>query len=134
MKKVGLIFGQSNFFSYLCIVKQKEIKMNKAERNIRTTEILCLIGVIAFGENNGNAFEITPKLPIIFSEGIDIDGIAYNVDLLRVETSDKGLVCWFIDKEEDTFFVTLHSLLESNPLLYSAIVSHIFTLIEYVDC
>ena len=26
MKKVGLIFGQSNFFSYLCIVKQKEIK------------------------------------------------------------------------------------------------------------
>ena len=108
--------------------------MNKAERNIRTTEILCLAAVIAFGENNGNAFEITPKLPIIFSEGINIDGIAYNVDLLKVETSDKGLVCWFIDEEEDTFFVTLHSLLESNPLLYSAIVSHIFTLIEYVDC
>ena len=108
--------------------------MNKAERNIRTTEILCLIGVIAFGENNGNAFEITPKLPSIFTNGLDIDGVSYNVDLLKVETSDKGLVCWFIDKEEDTFFVTLHSLLESNPLLYSAIVSHIFTLIEYVDC
>ena len=90
--------------------------------------------MIAFGKDNGTAFEITPKLPIIFSEGIDIDGIAYNVDLLRVETSDKGLVCWFIDEEEDTFFVTLHSLLGSNPLLYSAIVSHIFTLIEYVNC
>ncbi len=100
--------------------------MNKT---IKTTEILCLIAVIAFGEYNGTTFEITPKLPIIFSKGIDIDGIAYNVDLLRVEISDKGLVCWFIDKEEDTFFVTLHDLLESNPLLYSAIVTHIFTLI-----
>jgi hypothetical protein len=108
--------------------------MNKAERNIRMTEILCSLAVIAFGEDNGIAFEITPKLPTIFSEGIDIDGIAYNVDLLRVETSDKGLVCWFIDKEEDTFFIDLHSLLESHPLLYSAIVSHIFALIEYADC
>ena len=108
--------------------------MNKAERDIRMTEILCSLAVIAFGEDNGIALEITPKLPTIFSEGIDIDGIAYNVDLLRVETSDKGLVCWFIDKEEDTFFVTLNSLLEYNPLLYSAIVTHLFTLIEYVDC
>ena len=107
--------------------------MNKRERNIRTTEILCLAAVIAFGENNGSAFELTPKLPIIFSEGIDIGGIAYNVDFLKVETDGKGLVCWFIDKDEDTFFVTLHSLLESNPLLYSAIVSYIFTLIEYID-
>ena len=108
--------------------------MNKAEKNIRMTEVLCSLAVIAFGEDNGTALEITPKLPIIFSKGIDIDGIGYNVDFLRVETSDKGLVCWFIDEEEDTFFVTLHSLLESNPLLYTAIVSHIFTLIEYVDC
>ena len=98
--------------------------------NIRMTEILCLAAVIAFGEDNGTAFEFTPTLPSIFDDGLDIDGIAYDVDLLKVETSDKGLVCWFIDKEEDTFFVTLHSLLESNPLLYSAIVTHIFTLIE----
>ena len=108
--------------------------MNKAERNIRMTEILCLAAVIAFGEYNGTAFEITPKLPSIFTNGLDIDGIGYNVEFLKIETSDKGLVCWFIDEEEDTFSVTLHSLLESNALLYSAIVSHIFTLIEYVDC
>ena len=108
--------------------------MNKGERNIRMTEILCLAAVIAFGEYNGTAFEITPKLPSIFTNGLDIDGIGYDVNLLKVETSDKGLVCWFIDKEDDTFFVTLHSLLEYNPLLYSAIVTHIFTLIEYVDC
>jgi len=99
------------------------------------TEILCLVAVIAFGEDNGTAFEFTPTLPSIFDDGLDIDGISYNASLLKVETSDKGLVCWFIDKENDkTFFVTLHSLLEYNPLLYSAIVSHIFTLIEYVDC
>jgi len=109
--------------------------MNKAEKNIRMTEILCLVAVIAFGEDNGTAFEFTPTLPSIFDDGLDIDGISYNASLLKVETSDKGLVCWFIDKENDkTFFVTLHSLLEYNPLLYSAIVSHIFTLIEYVDC
>ena len=108
--------------------------MNKAERDIRMTEILCSLAVIAFGEDNGIALEITPKLPTIFSEGINIDGIAYNVDLLRVETSDKGLVCWFIDEEENMFFVPLHDLLEYNPLLYSAIVTHLFALIEYVDC
>ena len=104
--------------------------MNKVERNIRTTELLCSVAVIAFGEDNGTALEITPTLPSIFTDGVDIDGIAHNVDFLRVETSDKGLVCWFIDKEDNTFFVTLHSLLEYNPLLYSAIVYHIFTLIE----
>ena len=108
--------------------------MNKTEKNIRMTETLCSIAVIAFGKDNGNAFEFTPTLPSIFANGLDFDCIAYNVDLLKIETSDKGLVCWFIDEEEDTFFVTLHSLLESNPLLYSAIVSHIFTLIEYADC
>lgn len=108
--------------------------MNKGERNIRMTEILCLVAVIAFGEYNGTAFEITPKLPSIFTNGLDIDGIGYDVNLLKVETSDKGLECWFIDKEDDTFSITLHSLLECNPLLYSAIVTHIFTLIEYVDC
>ena len=108
--------------------------MNKAEKNIRMTEILCLAAVIAFGEYNGTAFEFTPTLPSIFDDGLDIDGISYNVNLLKVETSDKGLVCWFIDEKENAFFVTLHSLLTYNPLLYSAIVSHIFTLIEYVDC
>lgn len=108
--------------------------MNKAEENIRMTEILCLVAVIAFGEDNGTAFEITPKLPSIFTNGLDIDGIGYNAEFLKIETSDKGLVCWFIDEKENAFFVPLHSLLEYNPLLYSAIVTHIFTLIEYVDC
>lgn len=107
--------------------------MNNAERNIRMTEVLCSVAVIAFGEYNGTAFEFTPTLPSIFDNGLDLNGISYNVDFLKVETSDKGLVCWFIDEKEDTFFVTLHSLLEYNPLLYSAIVTHIFTLIEYVD-
>jgi len=108
--------------------------MNKAERNIRMTEILCSLAVIAFGKDNGTALEFTPTLPSIFDDGLDIDGVGYNAKFLKIETSDKGLVCWFIDEDEDTFFVTLHSLLEYNPLLYSAIVSHIFTLIEYVDC
>lgn len=106
--------------------------MNKGEMNIKKTEILCLAAVIAFGEDNGTAFEFTPTLPVIFDDGLDIDGISYNVNLLKVEASDKGLVCWFIDEKENAFFVTLHSLLEYNPLLYSAIVSHIFTLIDYV--
>ena len=106
--------------------------MNKGEMNIKMTEILCLAAVIAFGEDNGTAFEFTPTLPSIFDDGLDIDGISYNVNLLKVETSDNGLVCWFIDEKENAFFVTLHSLLEYNPLLYSAIVSHIFTLIDYV--
>jgi len=110
--------------------------MNKAERDIRMTELLCSLAVIAFGKDNGTALEITPKLPSIFAnDGLDIDGIGYSAEFLKIETSDKGLVCWFINKEDGkTFFVTLHSLLEYNPLLYSAIVTHLFALIEYVDC
>ena len=101
--------------------------------NIRTTEIICLVAVIVFGEYNGLTFEITPKLPTIFAKGIDLNGIAYNVDFLKVELHNNGLVCWFKDEKNDTFFVPLHKLLVYEPLLYSAIVTHIFTLIEYAD-
>lgn len=89
-------------------------------------ELVCYMIVAMLGKNNRTAFEIAPELPTMFSTNISIDGIAYDVDFLRVETSSTGLVCWFIDKEDDTFFVTLHSLLESNPLLYSSIVTYLF--------
>ena len=93
-------------------------------------EFTCSLIVSIFGDNNGTAFEITPELPTMFSTNINIDGIAYNVDFLKVETSSNGLVCWFIDKEDDTFFVTLRSLFDSNPLLYSAIVTYLFMYIN----
>ena len=107
--------------------------MNKGEMNIRMTEILCSAAVIVFGEYNGITFEITPKLPTIFANGVDIDGIAYNANFLKVQLHGNGLVCWFKDEKDNTFFVPLHKLLVYAPLLYSAIITHIFTLIDYVD-
>ena len=81
---------------------------------------------------NGVEFEEFPFIPAIFTTHLDFDGIAYDVDFLKVETSDKGLVCWFIDKEEDTFFLPLRSVLDSEPMLYSAILSYLYGLMYMV--
>ena len=82
----------------------------------------------AFGSFNGNEYEMYPPIPDIFTTGLDFYGIAYDVDFLKVETSDKGLVCWFIDKEEDTFFLPLHQVLSNEPMLYSAIISYLLSI------
>jgi hypothetical protein len=37
-------------------------------------------------------------------------------------------VCWFIDKEGDTFFLPIHEVLNSEPMLYSAIISYLYSL------
>lgn len=85
-----------------------------------------------YGLFNGVEFEEFPFIPAIFTTHLDFDGIAYDVDFLKVETSDKGLVCWFIDKEEDTFFLPLRSVLDSEPMLYSAIISYLYGLMYMV--
>lgn len=96
-----------------------------SNERIKETERRAFFVVGAFGSFNGNEFEMYPKLPDIFSTGLDFYGIAYDVDFLKVETSDKGLVCWFIDKEENSFFLPLHSVLNYEPMLYSAIISYL---------
>jgi len=94
--------------------------------HIIETEKIANCVVRKFGEYNGVAFEMFSVLPSIFANGIDLEGIAYDVDFLKVETSDYGLVCWFIDKEEDAFPIPLHRLLEVNPILYSAIITNLY--------
>jgi hypothetical protein len=108
-----------------------------SNKDLHLCEVLVYIAIIALGESNGVAFELIPKLPTIFSKGIDLEGydrMYQNVDLLRIETSDVGVVCWFIDEDDEAFFLTLHELCTYNPLLYSAIITHVFAMIEYVDC
>lgn len=85
-----------------------------------------------YGLFNGVAFEFYPFIPDIFSTHLELDGIASDVDFLKVETSDRGLVCWFIDKEDDTFFLPLRSVLYSKPMLYSAIISYLYSPIYIV--
>ena len=99
-----------------------------SNERIKETERRAYFIVGLFGNFNGNEFEVYPMIPDIFSTGLDFDGIAYDVEFLKVETSDKGLVCWFIDKEEDTFFLPLHQVLSSEPMLYSAIISYLYSL------
>lgn len=98
--------------------------------HIKETETIANSIVKKFGTFNGVAFEIFPTLPAIFANGIDFSGVAYNVDFLKVETSDRDLVCWFIDKEEDTFFMPLHGLLSEEPMLYSAIITYLYGLLN----
>ena len=81
-----------------------------------------------FGLFNGVEFEEFPFIPESFTTHLDFDGLAYDVDFLKVETSDSGLVCWFIDKEENTFFLPLRRVLYSEPMLYSAIISYLYGL------
>lgn len=97
---------------------------------IFATEQRATSVVKEYGLFNGVAFECYPFIPDIFSSHLDFDGIAYDVDFLKVETSNSGLVCCFIDKEDDTFFLPLRSVLYSEPMLYSAIISYLYGLIK----
>lgn len=106
--------------------------MDKYQKE-KMTEYFCALAVIAFGEYNGNAFEITPKLPTIFTNGIHIESERVtipNADFLRIETSDNGLVCWFVDEDDEMFFLTFQSLLSYAPLLYAALVTYLFDAIN----
>lgn len=101
-----------------------------SKTSFKETERRAYFIVGLFGNFNGIEFEMYPTLPHIFTTGLDFNGIAYDVDFLKVETSDKGLVCWFIDKEEDTFFLPLHEVLSNEPMLYSAIISYLYSLVN----
>ena len=98
---------------------------------VRFVKIATAI-VKRYGLFNGVEFEEFPFIPGIFTTHLDFDGIAYDVDFIKVETSNSGLVCWFIDKEEDTFCLPLRSVLHSEPMLYSAIISYLYGLMYMV--
>jgi hypothetical protein len=70
-----------------------------------------------------------PTIPSIFTSGLDFFNVAHDVDLLKIETSDNGLVCWFIDKDEKHFFLSLKKVLSEEPMLYSAIVTYLYGLL-----
>jgi hypothetical protein len=96
--------------------------------HIKETEKIAYAIVKKFGEFNGVAFEMFPTIPSIFTSGLDFYNVAHDVDFLKVETSDKGLVCWFIDKDEKQFFLSLKEVLSAEPMLYSAIITYLYGL------
>lgn len=87
--------------------------------------------IIACGEWNGSQWEYFPKLPSCFCEKITFYGGHTNADLLRLCVNDQlGVECWFIDENENMFWLDLDDIKKSHSFLWVAIVTHIYDMIE----
>ena len=91
--------------------------------------------VIEQGKFNGTEWELFPKLPNCFTENLNFQRICgCNADFLRLTVNDNLQVqCWFADEDEDTFFLPFTSIIKTQPCLVTAIVTHVFDMIENLN-
>lgn len=99
------------------------------------TEHLIAMYIIAMGEYNGVQWELFPKLPTCFTDNLDFQSACgCNADFLRLTVNDNfGVEVWFVDEFDDTFYYGLNEIKKSHPLLFTAIVTHIYDMIENLD-
>ena len=91
--------------------------------------------VIEQGEFNGTEWELFPKLPNCFTENLNFQRIyGCNADFLRLTVDDNLQVqCWFADEDDDTFFLPFTSIIKTQPWLVTAIVTHVFDMMENLN-
>ena len=102
---------------------------------IKTIEIKKLITmfVIAMGKQIGNGFTYMIKLPSCFGENIKFQDCKANLLALRVN-SDLEIEVWFVDEDGNTFVYSLADIRETHPFLFVSIVTHVFDMIENINC
>ena len=95
-------------------------------------EPIIAMYIIAMGEWNGAQWELFPKLPSCFAEGLDFQtSCGCNADFIRLTVNDLFKVeVWFADEDGDAFYYGLEDIMRSHPLLFTAIVTHVFDMIE----
>ena len=101
----------------------------------KTIEIKKLITmfVIAMGKQIGNGFTYMIKLPSCFGENIKFQDCKANILALRVN-SDLELEVWFADEDGGTFAYPLASIRETHPFLFVSIVTHVYDMINSINC
>ena len=106
--------------------------MNK-DLNVSIEKLIGLF-IIACGEWNGVQWEYFPTLPKPFTDGLEFKACG-KADFLRITLNDLGGVeAWVIDGKEDFYYYSLDELESEQPMLYAAIITHVFDMIENVEC
>ena len=107
--------------------------MNK-DLNVSIEKIIGLF-IIAYGEWNGVQWEYFPNLPKPFTYGLYFDECCKRVDFLRITLNDLGGVeAWVIDEKENFYYYSMEEVEKLQPMLYAAILTHVFDMIENVEC
>ena len=118
---------QSKKLLELGLSLENAIEMDKNLVSVSVKELVYLF-IIAMGEDDGVEFEYYPNIPSCFSENINFNSLCgCNADLLRLSVNDLGMIeVWFIDKDESTFWVSFDELKDIQPMLYAAIITHVY--------
>ena len=95
-------------------------------------ETLMAFYIIATSEFDGVCFVNYPKLPTPFCKNIKIGGLVGDLLSLRVDPSEDNLKVelWFIDKEENQFFLNWEDVLRLKPTLAAIVFTHVYDMIE----
>ena len=98
-------------------------------------ETLMAFYIIATGEFDGVCFVNYPKLPKPFCENIKIGGLVCDLLSLRVDPNDDKLrvQLWFIDKNENHFFLDWEDIVRIKPTLAAVVFTHVYDMIENIE-
>ena len=97
-------------------------------------EKLVAMVVIAFGESICECFMYTPKLPLVFTENINVNGKSVNFKSISVFPN--GMLLFWFEKEDGYYgTLTIEDVKRHCPYLLVSIITHVFDMIENVkDC
>jgi hypothetical protein len=105
--------------------------MKEIEINIKAAITMF---VIAMGIEHNKGFNYKPKLPNCFSKNLFFKGFEDYADFSHLSVhEDYGLEVWFINKRGGLFWYPLEKIRETKPLLFTAIVTHIYDMIENLE-
>ena len=98
-------------------------------------ETLMAFYIIATGEFDGVCFVNYPKLPKPFCENIKIGDEVGDLLSLRVDPNDDVLrvQLWFIDKNENQFFLDWNKVVQLKPTLAAVVFTHVYDMIENME-
>ena len=98
-------------------------------------EALMAFYIIATGEFDGVCFVNYPKLPKPFCENIKIGNEVGDLLSIRVDPNDDVLRVhlWFIDKNENQFFLDWNKVVQLKPTLAAVVFTHVYDMIENME-
>ena len=102
-----------------------------------TIEKLVAMFIIAKGEWDGECFVYYPKLPKPFCENValHLPHCTFHGDLLSLRVNENMEVeFWFIGKDEEQYYFSWKSIKSYRPTLAAIVFTHIYDMIENLDC
>ena len=89
---------------------------------------LIAMAVIAFGDGVCDCFVYTPKLPLVFTNNINIEGKIVNFKAISVYPN--GMLSFWVENGDKCSYLTIEEVKRYCPYLFVSIVTHVCDLIE----